>query len=177
MFNLLLERPIALLSADGLIGPYFGMVFAGYYMEHHMEITRRKCAAAGILFVILIAFQVIVTYLLFQVDTGTCYRLDNRTLLPITLSACCAYVIAKYFFTHVRCPAWLCRGIIRVGGLTFGVYLLSDWMLSVLGPWLLFLNGYFHVLAAMVIWEICIFLACALLTMVLRLLPPLRRFL
>lgn len=177
MFSLLLGIGISFLSADGLIGPYFGMVFAGYYMEHHMDITRRKCAIAGVLFVLLIAFQVIVTYLLFQTDPSTCYRLDDRTLLPITLSACCAYVVVKYFFSHVRCPKWLCRGIVCFGNLTFGVYLFSDLMISVLAPWLNFLNSKLHVFLAMVIWEVCIFLVSALLTAALHLIPVLRKYL
>lgn len=153
------------------------MVFAGYYMEHHMEIARRKFWTSCVVFSLLIFLQVFCTYTLYLKGSSGYLKLDNRTLLPITLSACCAYVMAKYFFTHVRCPKWLLNGTVLIGGLTFGIYLFSDLMISVLAPWLSFLNGEFHVLFAMVIWEICIFLVCALLTAVLHQIPVLRRYL
>lgn len=153
------------------------MVFAGYYMEHHMEITRRKFWTSCVVFSLLIFLQVFFTYALYLKDSSGYLKLDNRTLLPITLSACCAFVVVKYFFSHVRCPKWLCRGIVCFGNLTFGVYLFSDLMISVLAPWLNFLNSKLHVFLAMVIWEVCIFLVSALLTAALHLIPVLRKYL
>lgn len=178
LYNTLTTGPkINLLSGNGLIGPYFGMVFAGYYMEHHMQITRRNAYAAGALFTALIASQVFITYSLYQLDTATCYRLDDRTFLPITLSACCVYVMAKYFFETNRCPAWSEKAILAGGRLTFGIYIFSDLVLRVLRGWYVWLTGYVHVMVSMVLWEMAVFAVCGLLTAVLRRIPLLRKYL
>lgn len=166
-----------LLSRNGLIGPYFGMVFAGYYIEHHMQITRRKVCAAGGLFIALIAFQVFTTYRLYQIDTATCYRLDDRIFLPITLSACCIYVPAKYFFENHQCPAWQETAILAGGRLTFGIYIFSDLILRVLRGWYVWLTAHVHVMLSMVLWELAVFTVCGLLTAALRQIPLLRKYL
>ncbi len=159
----------------GLIGPYIGQVLLGYYIEHYVPMTKRVFRFCLCAFVMLIAFQVAGTFFLYQKNPSSYLALDDRTLITITGSAACFYICVKYILTkHPPRPA-LERGIGRLGVLTFGIYLLSDMMITQSGSLYPMLVKYMHPLAAMVLWELFIFVTCALITAGLRLIPILRK--
>lgn len=160
----------------GLTGAYIGQVLLGYYIEEYVPMTRKVFWTCLCGFVLSIAFQTAGTFLLCQQSPHN-YVLDNRTLITITASAACFYVCVKYLFTvHPPGPA-LERAVRRLGALTFGIYLLGDLMISLSARVHAALQGRVHVLAAMVLWELFIFAACALAAAALRLVPFLRKWL
>ncbi len=160
-----------------LFSPYIGMVFAGYYIERYVKLTRRNCCLAGLVFAGLIVFQVTATYKLYQRNPGSYLALDDRTMITFTIGAACVYIMAKYLFTAVRIPAWIDRLICYLGSLTFGIYLVSDLMIQVLRPVNTILSQHFQAFIAMILWEVCIFLAGALIAAALRSVPFLRKWL
>lgn len=161
----------------GLIGPYIGQVLLGYYMERYLTVNKRSFWLCLCGFVFSIAFQTAGTFLLYRRDPSSYFALDNRTLLTITASAACLYVCVKYVFTAYPPPPLLERAILRLGGLTFGVYLLADMVLTQSAPVYGALRGHMHPLCAMVLWELFIFTVSALAAAGLRLVPPLRKYL
>lgn len=161
----------------GLVGPYIGQVLLGYYLERYLTVNKRSFWFCLCGFVFSIVSQTAGTFLLYRRDPSSYLALDNRTLLTITASAACLYVCVKYVFTAYPPPLFLERAILRLGGLTFGVYLLSDMVLIQSAPVHGALSGHMHPLCAMVLWELFIFTASALAAAGLRLVPPLRKYL
>jgi len=160
----------------GLIGPYIGQVLLGYYIEKYVPLTKRTFRFCFCAFILLIALQVAVTYLLYQKDPSSYLALDSTVFITITCSSACFYVCVKYIFeNHPPRPAlerWLCR----IGVLTFGIYLMGEMAIAPSEFIYSTLQGYMHPLIAMVLWELFIFAVCAVITAVLRLVPALRRW-
>lgn len=161
---------------SALFGPYIGIVLMGYYIERYLPVTRKTfwCAFCG--FVLLIAFQAVGTFLLYQRDSSAYLALDNRVLLTITGSSACFYICVRYIFTMYQLYPVLERIIHYLSDLTFGIYLLGDMMIAQTRPIHAALCQHSHVLLAMVLWELLIFTVCALITAGLRSIKPLRKW-
>ena len=162
--------------AAGLVGPYIGQVLLGYYIERYVPMTKKVFLLCSSAFVLLIAFQVGGTFLLYQRDPSSYLALDNRTLITITGSAACFYVCVKYFFLKYPPHPAIGHGVCRLGALTFGIYLLADMAMVQFEPLYSMLQGYMHPLAAVGLWELFLFGVCALITAGLRLVPALRKW-
>lgn len=117
------------------------------------------------------------TFLLYQRDPSAYFALDDRTLITVTSASTCLYLCVKYVFTHHPPRPFLSRAIHRLGGLTFGIYLLGDMVIRQTLPLRAALQSRIHPLAAGVLWELLIFAACALIAAALRLVPLLRKWL
>lgn len=126
-------------------------------------------------FLFSITFQVVGTLLLYQRDPSAYLALDNRTLITVTSASACLYICVKYVFTRHPPHPFLGRAIRRLGGLTFGIYLLGDMVIRQTLPLHTALRSRIHPLAAGVLWELLIFAACALIAAALRLGPLLRK--
>lgn len=179
LIQTLTAAQLKILSVYRLFSPYIGMIFAGYYIERHAKISRQDCFWAGVIYVLLIVFQVYVTYLLYQKnqDTASYLVLDQHTRPIITGGAICLYILAKYFFTVVHIPPRAIRLICQLGSLTFGIYLLGDMLIALMRPlYDHMLSACLHPFVAMILWEICIFLTGAVIIAVLRKIPLLRKW-
>lgn len=164
---------------QGLLGPYLGLVLLGYYLEHYVTIGRKGCllCAGGLL--LLVAGLTAAALLLYYRDpSANLYlALDDRTLLPVTASAACIYLCVRYLFTQHAPGPRAERALCGLGRLTFGIYLLGDLVITLSMGIYGALSGVMPALPAMVLWELFIFACCALITALLRLIPPLRRVL
>lgn len=160
-----------------LFSPYIGTVFCGYYIERHVPNTKRVFGVSCGLFVLLVAAQVVATFGLYQRDPAYYLQLDDRTLLPIIASAACFYLMVRYVFSRVRFHAWFLKAVGWLGGLTFGIYLLSDLSIALLGPVYAKLIQALSPMAAMVVWELAIFAVCIPIAAILKKLPGLRKLL
>lgn len=168
------------LSGDfsvGLIGVYIGQVLLGYFIEQYVPMTKQVFWGAFVCFTVLIVFQVGGTFLLYRQDPTSYLALDNRTLITITVSSAAFFICVKYLFTKHPPYFWSANAICRLGSLTFGIYLLGDMVISQSRSLYGVLSGLMHPLAAMIIWEVFIFVVCALISAGLRLIPFLRKWL
>ena len=161
----------------GLIGPYIGLALMGYYIERYVPMKRSVFWGAFVSFVLLIAFQVGGTYLLYQRDPSSYLALDDRTMITTVASAVAFYICVKYLFTQHPPAPLLGNTICHVGKLTLGVYLLSDVIRFETYFIYSTLAGSMHPLAAVVLWDLFIFATGALITALLRLIPFLRKWL
>lgn len=160
-----------------LFSPYVGAVFCGCYMERYLPNDRKTFWVSLGLFLFSVAAQVTATFFLFQRDPANYLQLDDRNSLPILVSAACFYLMIRYIFTRVRFPAWFLKAVVWLGGLTFAIYLLGDLAISLLTPVYSSLCRGIHPMAAMVLWEAVIFLACVPVAAVLKKIPGLRKLL
>lgn len=161
----------------GLLSPYIGMAFAGYYIEKHLDINGKIAAAAALGFVILVAAQVAVSFKSYNTRNGVDYLwLDNPKFIPITASAICFYIIVKYVFENIKVSQSVSKLITYAGGLTFGIYLVSDCFIELLAPLYNGVLSALPVMVAMIIYEVAVFICSAFVVAVARLMPPVKKF-
>ena len=151
-----------------LFSTYIGVYLCGYYAEKYICLNRSTFVFASILFAVLIGFQTIATFHFYQKDSEKYLLLDNRVLITITLSTFCFYIMIKYCFIKLPVRPGVEKAIRYLGSLTFGIYLLSDWMIKVSAPIQQMLQEHLHVIPAMILWELLIFVACATITAALK---------
>ncbi len=161
----------------GLIGPYIGQVLLGYYIEKYVPMTKRVFIFCSCAFVLLITFQVYATFRFYQQEPSYYLKLDNCIMNTIAGSAACFYICVKYIFTKHPPRQMVERVLGYLGALTFGIYLLADMMKIQSLSLYPMLVEHMHPLFAMVLWELFIFIVCALITAGLRMIPILRKWL
>ena len=162
----------------GLFSPYVGLVFAGYYVEKHMNITPKTAVISAVAFVALVAAQVLVTLKSYYSRNGVDYLwLDDAKFLPITASAVCFYIVIKYIFANTNLFAKQAKAVCFVGGLTFGVYLMADLAMMTLSPVYKTMAQSMPVMVAMIIFQVAIFVGAALLTAILKCIPLVKKLL
>ena len=151
------------------------MAVCGYYIERYVIVDSRKFWLSIFVFVLLILSEVAGTYQLYQKDPSKYLLLDNRNFITITGSTICFYVIVKYLFSRLQREK-VKKGICYAGSLTFGIYLLSDVVIDVTRPVYQELCAHMHVLIAMGLWELLIFVICAVITSGLKEIPGLKKW-
>lgn len=157
--------------------PLLGMVFVGFYIENHLNITKKIFALASFLFVFIIAFEVLYSHQMYRENPKNYLQLDNRLHLNILLSAICFYIIFKYISTVMTTKEKSSKIVCYFGSLTFGVYLLSDLIMFITKPYYTKLAVQSeHIIFLTILWEIVIFVACAFITAILKLIPGFKKF-
>lgn len=162
---------------DMFFMPHLGIVFMGYYIEKYMKIDKKAFIFSSVGFVLLIAFQIVCTYIFYQENPDNYIKLDNWQYLTITLSALCFYVIFKYLSNFIKTNETTSKILCYFGSLTFGIYLISDMMISITRPLYANLQQDAPLMVATIIWEVIIFVLCGALTAVLKLIPGLKKLL
>ena len=156
---------------------HLGIVFMGYYIEKYMTINKKVFFTAIFSFIFLIAFQVVATDAFYNKNSEQYLQLDNWQYLTVTLSALCFYLIFKYISTVFKTKESVAKVLCYIGSLTFGVYLISDMMISLTRELYGNLQQDCSIMIATVIWEILIFVFCCSITAVLKFIPGLKKLL
>ena len=162
-------------------GSFFGsniaMVFAGYYLEKYCTMNKRKVLGACAVFAGLVALQVAATLKLYAKNQNSYLLLDEYSSILIVTEAACVFCIVKHLFAGGRICESVCRWIQRIGGLTFGIYLLSDMVIELSQSFFYWMTGYVHPIPAVIMWEVLVFAVGGMITFGLKRLPVLRRLL
>lgn len=145
---------------ESLISVYVGIFFWGYYIANYVEIKNTYAVMSGCIFVLCIVIQVAATYVEAVRTPGDYLFFDNRTLLPITLSAAAVFYLAKWLESMLRIE-WFWKTMSLLGGMMFGIYLKSG----------------MHMMAALLIYQLAIFISGLLSTVVLKQIPGLKKLL
>lgn len=177
LYNAVTPWRLGVLSADGLLSPYIGMLFAGYYLEAYTAPGRRGFFAAGGVLVLLLAAQTAGTWQLYHTEPEKILAFDLRTSPLVVGSAICLWIMVRYLFAAVSLPAWLHKAICWLGSLTFTVYLVSDLIIQQTQPLFELLRAGLPLFAALVVWEVLVFALCAAIAALLRAVPFLRKWL
>ena len=104
---------------------------------------------------------------------GSCQTFFNTLIfLPSTT----VYLCIKKLFEEFRPKEKICRMISSVSGLTFGIYLIEKICRIGTSPVFLLLNPYIRTLPACWIWIFVSCLAGGIITAIVKLIPPINKF-
>lgn len=176
LFYLFTSYSVSIVSSDGLFSVYFATIFSGYYIHQYVTVSRHKFAASCFGFIFFIAFQVLGTYWFYMSGAENPYTLDNIQLIPITGSSFCFFMMIKYIFSNRKAHPALEKAICSLGKLTFGIYLTADFVIYQTGFIYANLKSSMPLFPAMFLWELCIFFISAGITLLLRAIPFLRKW-
>lgn len=161
---------------NGLFTCYVGMVFAGYYIEKHMDITKKSAVIAAVSFVAIMVFQVFGSFVAYQIKGGSDYLfLGDIKAFTLSASAICVYIAVKYIFSNAKLPLKTTAALKYIGGLTFGVYLMADYFGALYENLYINMTSTMHSMAAVVIYEILIFASAAAATALLKCIPMIKK--
>ena len=157
--------------------PLIGMVFAGFYIEHHMKITKTVFCYACLFFVSSLTFEVLYTHKLWQENPNRYLLLDNRESIFITICAASFYIIFKYLSTKIEIDNTPSKVICYFGSLTFGIYLFSDLILDITKPYYTeFITSNNKLFLSTILWQIIIFISSAVITAIIKLIPGIKKY-
>ncbi len=157
-----------------LFTTYICMLLIGsYFKRFGLEKTKRGFWMAFVIFVSMVALNVVLTRFEYAKSGSGYLFFDDIKLLPIILeSACCFYMC-----TFVKFRPKLSKFVTYIGSCTFGIYLISDMVISFTRPAYLSLCGYIHPFIAVLLFEAWVFLSGLLITMILKKVPVVKKYL
>ena len=157
---------------------YLGMLLLGHYIEKYADIRKKHFVLSVVVFATSIAANVIATYYLYlnrSVNEGNYLQLDDRTMTSIVLPSVCLFCATKYICLHIHISDSAVLCIHNISRLTFGIYLLSDWLLIKMNYIYSDLYSMTHPLIAVVIYEVMVFISGGLITGLLKKTPVIKK--
>ena len=155
---------------------YVGIVFLGYYLANYVELKRIYVAISIVVLVVCVIFQVGATYLEYLRTPDDYMFFDDRTFLPITLSAAAVFYLARWIQTVIKSEHFW-RTVVFVGGTTFGTYLLSDLLIELYTGFYIGLMSHMNIVCAVVVYQVVVFVTGTLITLVLKRIPYVKKLL
>lgn len=120
---------------ESFFSPYLGMMFLGVYMERYTPPDNKSLAIISVLtFVGLVLVQVYLTRGLYQINPESYRQLDNRSFPTIILSSAACFYIVRYWDAVHPCSQKTAMRIQKIGALTFGGYLVGDYVIAKCQP-------------------------------------------
>lgn len=158
-----------------LFGGYLCVLFIGqYFARFKPQKTKGGIFGASAALIGTLVFLVIATCYEFTITGGEDYLYyDQRTSFPVIMEC----VSVFYLASCIELPDKVAGIVSEIGKCTFGIYLLSDLVTGLLKPGYGVLRAAIHPLVAMVVFETAIFLCGLLITVLLRKLPVVKKYL
>lgn len=157
-----------------LFSGYVTMLFIGqYFARFGTARSGKRLAIAMLTLTGAIALCVAATYGEYLRDPANYLYFEDVTLLPIALASVSVFCI----FSWTSIPHRAAPVISEVGACTFGIYLISDLVIDALSPAYAAAYAAPFPFAAVVVYEIGLFLCGLALTVLLRKIPGIRKFL
>lgn len=155
---------------------YIGIFFLGYYMDHYVELSVKGMIISALLFWGMIIVQICLTLNEYKMTPDNYLFYDNCTFFPCVAASCCAFYFLKCLGTKIT--GLRLQKIIRaMGKATFGIFLLSDFFILVWGNTYGKLRSAMHPMAAVLIYEILIFVSGGVVTAALLKIPGIKKLL
>ena len=156
--------------AEPLFSVYVGMLFLGYYLAHEVELKPLYAGISAVVFCGGILLQVVLTYFEYCRNPAEYLFFDDRTFLTVTMTAAALFYLVRYLGSVLH-VAWFWNGVAFLGDCAFGIYLFSDFFIDVYEMNYLELMMQMHVLKAVVIYELMVFISGAVITAILKKIP------
>lgn len=158
-----------------LFDSYIGILLIGYYMKKYVAPSKKLLLGAVLCFVVCIVFNVLMTYQEYLLTSGVDYLFyDDRVLLPIVLQSASFFYIAQY----IRLKGLALKIVQIMAGCTFGIYLISDYVIRVTIPILGVLREKgVHAIIAIVLYEIIVFGIGFVAVFIMKKIPLLKKIL
>ncbi len=177
----LVTHYVPTLAASGyfsvpLFSVYLGVFFAGHYIHAYVEkISKALCV---FVIVLSLAASTLLTYneYLAVNGAGRYWFMDDRTAPPIfvILSALAVMTLLK---SAIKAPGKRMKSRLQtLGGCAFGIYLIQDFFIEQ-SRYLLFtpLKQQISPMAAVLLWEIGVFLTALLVILLVRRIPGVKK--
>lgn len=164
------------LFPESFFSVYVGIAFLGYFLAHEVEIKHSYALMSVLVFIGMICLQVYGTYLEYQYYPEDYLFYDNRILLTNVTAAAALFYLARWFAFVVKWQ-WFWKCIRFLGECSFGIYLLSDIFIDVYAMHYLMLMQRMHILKAVVIYQLLVFVTGIAITAVLRQIPVIKKLL
>lgn len=155
---------------------YIGIVFVGYFVSYEVCLKWKYFLMCIAIFAGCIAIQVFGTVIESRVNTDSYLFWDNRTYLPITLSASACFYMVRYIDSKWKNEN-VKKLLERIGGCTFGAYLLSDLLIALYVEPYYAIMGRRGICVALVVYEIMIYVTGIFITAILKCIPGVKKLL
>ncbi len=158
------------------ITSFVAVFLAGYFINKMVVTSGKKALLFAVGYVALLAFQTVATYFEYRINSAGYLFYDNTYLSTLTVSSIFLFYIFKWFFERRVISPKVSKLITEIGACTFGMYLVSSFIIGELYPMYTALSGYMHVVFAMIIYEVCVFGIGLGFTYLIRKIPFVRKF-
>ncbi len=158
-----------------LFSGYICMLMIGqYFARFGVKRSVGRFLIALAVFALALCFNVGATYFEFQKDAANYLFYDKIVFLPILLESVCVF----YMATFIKCPPKGAAVVSYIGACTFGIYLISDMVIAYAMP-LIYqpLCAYMHCFPAVILFELFVFAFGLTVTIPLRYIPGVKKFL
>ena len=156
-----------------ICGGYVCVLLIGsYFARFEIKKTRLGFLMALVVLCTMIALNVILTLLEYNKSSTGYLFLDNRTFLPIIVESVCVFYMASF----LKMSEKISKAVTFVGSCTFGIYLVSDMTINFLTPIHTKLREVIHPLSAVLIFEILVFLIGFIITVPLKKIPIVKKY-
>lgn len=162
--------------AEPMLSVYAGLLFLGYYLAHEVELKPLYAGISVLVFLAGIILQVALTYKEYCKDSQNYLFFDDRTFLTVTITAAALFYLARWGGSVIRWE-WFWKVVSYVGSCCFGVYLLSDLLIELYAMTYMELMMQMHVLKAVVIYQLLVFVTGIAITAVLKRIPVIKKLL
>ena len=159
------------------VNSYIGYLFLGHYFEKYAACRKKDACIALVLLLSILALEVALTGHYYRVDPKNYLKLEDRTFLTNVTKSWCLLVIAKALLQNADENAASTKAIGTLGRLTFGVFLLAEIGISLLEPMYDVLARSIPRMAAMLLFELAVFLSALAVTAIVRKIPGVRNYL
>ncbi len=160
-----------------LFSTYLGLVLLGRCIHESFEPRAGHCALAALVLLACVAAASLCTYREYTVSPGVYPFFDNRLFITATAPAAAVFVIVKYLRARGKKGGESGRLLALCGRCAFGAYLLSPCFIELLRPVYDALSGAITRPGALIVYELCVFLAGLSVTAALRCVPILKKIL
>lgn len=162
--------PLAFLSV------YIIYFFMGHYMEHVMPKKRLNLLGAIVAIVVYLVTTLVPAWLTVQeyAETGSfAFYMDNVSRITIVAQTYAVFYLGQYLFDKKKRSfrSGTKKVLAVVSSCTFGIYLLSDWLIWELEVFYDLCTGYMNRIPAVVLFELAIFAVGFLITWILKKIP------
>ena len=153
---------------------YIFLLFLGqYFSKFEIKKTKTGFLAAAVLFVAMLAFNVVATFFEYTVSNENYLFFEDITLFPIVIESVCVF----YMVSFVRLPSKAAKIISHLGATTFGIYLISDLTIEVLYPVYASMCAFVSPMLAVIIFEAAVFVIGYVITLLLKKIPFVKKVL
>ena len=156
-----------------LFDSFVGIMFLGYYMKKYATPTKTKLVASIVVFIACTAFNVIMTRREYDIMGGQNYLFyDDRVYLPIVMASAAVF----YMVSCMKVEGLFAKMMKILGGCSFGIYLLADFLLGRLQwMWNVLCEKGMDQFIAIVLYEFFIFGLAFVITFILKLIPGIKK--
>ena len=158
-----------------LFNSYICMLLLGCYVKRYCMPSRKVTFVCGILFCFMCAVNISLTYREYVKNEGSNYLFfDNITFLPIVVASFCLFYIVSTIRFSDRVKRW---GV-KLGDLTFGIFLFSDFFIEKFAfIYNVLIAHNIYPMIAVLVFEVTVFVAGSFVTYMLKKIPLFKQIL